>query len=212
MKKRLLSVILAALMTVGVIVSAIPAVSAAEMNFKDVKADDWFASAVEYAYVNRIMNGTSADKFSPNAITNRARVITVLWRLEGGPKAGSESSFKDLKDDWYLEAVAWGYEKGLILGYTSQRFAPEEPVTREQLCAILYRYTAFKGGDVSARAKLDAFPDADKVSEYAKDPMAWAVDLGIVTGSKNQGVTVLDPTGSATRAMFAAIMMRYAAK
>ena len=177
--------------------------------FDDVGENDWFFDAVGYVYANKLMNGTAENLFSPNGVTTRAMVVTVLWRIEGSPTPENGTNFVDLKDDSYLDAVAWAYEVGIVKGYTELRFAPEEPVTREQFCAVLYRYSAFKERDVSARAPLSAFPDEASVSEYARSAVEWAVALGLVSGSNNRGVTVIDPAGYATRAQIAAVMMRY---
>ena len=181
--------------------------------FKDVKKGDWFYEGVKFANQNGLFNGTSADLFSPNAPMTRAMLVTVLWRLDGktAPKAAATYSDIDAKA-YYADAVAWASENGVVNGVGNNKFDPEGKVTREQIAAILFRYTEMKGADTSKRADLNAFPDANKVSSYAKDAMAWANAEGLITGSKEGSLTLLDPQGSATRAQVAVILMRYAEK
>ena len=181
--------------------------------FKDVKEGDWFYEGVKFANQNGLFNGTSADLFSPNDPMTRAMLVTVLWRLDGktAPKAAATYSDIDAKA-YYADAVAWASENGVVNGVGNNKFDPEGKVTREQIAAILFRYTEMKGADTSKRADLNAFPDASKVSSYAKDAMAWANAEGLITGSKEGSLTLLDPQGSATRAQVAVILMRYAEK
>ena len=181
--------------------------------FKDVKEGDWFYEGVKFANQNGLFNGTSADLFSPNDPMTRAMLVTVLWRLDGktAPKAAATYSDIDAKA-YYADAVAWASENGIVNGVGNNKFDPEGKVTREQIAAILFRYTEMKGADTSKRADLNAFPDANKVSSYAKDAMAWANAEGLITGSKEGSLTLLDPQGSATRAQVAVILMRYAEK
>ncbi len=181
--------------------------------FKDVKEGNWFYEGVKFANQNGLFNGTSADLFSPNDPMTRAMLVTVLWRLDGktAPKAAATYSDIDAKA-YYADAVAWASENGVVNGVGNNKFDPEGKVTREQIAAILFRYTEMKGADTSKRADLNAFPDANKVSSYAKDAMAWANAEGLITGSKEGSLTLLDPQGSATRAQVAVILMRYAEK
>lgn len=178
-----------------------------KLPFTDVGVGDWFRDAVEYAYGNGLMNGTSATKFSPSGETTRGMIVTILYRLEKEPAVGKAADFTDVaKDQYYADAVAWAAENGIVNGYGNGKFGPDDNVTREQLAVTLYRYAAYIKADTSAEGKLDSFRDASQISEYAKEAMKWAVGSGLVTGKGNQ---TLDPKGSATRAEIATILMRF---
>ena len=154
--------------------------------------------------------------FSPDDAMTRAMLVTVLWRLEGKPAPESLSTaFVDVpvttgKSLYYAEAVAWAAENGIVNGVDATHFAPDDEVTREQIATILFRYAEKKGVDTTKRAGLASFPDANKVSDYAKEALAWANAEGLVKGSNENGKDYLDPTGSATRAQVATILARYA--
>ena len=178
--------------------------------FKDVAEGDWFYEGVKFVHQSGLFNGTAADTFSPNAPMTRGMLVSVLWRLDGktAPKAACTFTDVDAKA-YYADAVAWAAENGVVNGIGESRFAPEGEVTREQIAAILSRYAESKNVDTSKRAGLASFPDAGKVSTYAKDAMAWAVENGLVNGIKNGSETTLAPQGTATRAQVAAILARY---
>ena len=181
--------------------------------FTDVNTSKWYHEAVDYAVVNGLFAGTSDTTFSPNESMTRGMLVAVLWRLAGRPEAKTAASFQDVDArQYYAEAVAWAKEKGIVAGTSDTTFSPNAKVTREQMAAILYRYAKSCGVDVSKTADLKNFPDAGKVSDYAKDAMAWAVANGIISGSLEGGKTYLEPTGNATRAQVASILMRYAKK
>lgn len=175
-------------------------------SFSDVPQSEWYAGAVDYVYRNGMMAGTSASSFSPGVATNRAMIVSILYRLEGSPAADG-GTFPDVAaGQYYTGAVAWAAANGIVSGGTDGRFRPNDVITREQLAAILYRYAQFKGYTLVPPASLSAFPDADMVSSYAVDAMGWAVAQGLITGT-NRGT--LDPTGGATRAQAASILMRF---
>ncbi|MBR3991606.1 MAG: S-layer homology domain-containing protein, partial [Clostridia bacterium] len=180
--------------------------------FRDVKAGKWYTKAIEYVYVNGLMKGMTDDTFEPDTTMSRAMVVTVLFRMDGEHTVDSMAPFTDLKANWYRYAVNWAHAKGVVKGVSDTLFDPNGNVTREQLAAILYRYTEYKKGDVSGRADLSSFPDASKVSKYARDAMSWAVAEGLITGNKIGGKDLLDPKGNATRAQVATILMRYLTK
>ena len=137
----------------------------------------------------------------------RAMLVTVLYRLAGTPECGAGTAFSDVAAGrWFSRPIAWASETGLVNGVGQGRFAPEEPVSREQLVTILWRYTAAQGGDTTASAELSAFADANTVSSYARTAMAWAVGAGLVNGTS---ATQLSPRSGASRAQVAAILMRY---
>ena len=139
-------------------------------------------------------------------------LVTVLWRAEGSPEPASATPFTDLKAKWYKNAVAWAYENGIVNGMTATTFGPDASITREQIATIIYRYAEFRGDDVSARTSITSFPDASKVSKWAKDALSWAVAEGIISGTKSGNSTILDPKGNAPRAQVATILMRYLEK
>ena len=181
----------------------------ADAVFSDVSSSDWFAPYVNYAYRYGLMNGVSAARFDPNGDMNRAMIVTVLWRTEGCPAPEGASPFSDLKAGWYRDAVVWAAQNGIVNGTGNGKFSPGDPLTREQIAAVMMRFSTYKGYDVSDRADLSRFPDAGKTDGYAVEPMRWAVGSGLVTGSPSGGKVYLDPLGHATRGQVAAILNRY---
>lgn len=174
--------------------------------FNDVSANDWFASAVDYVTGKGMMNGTADNTFSPKANTTRGMVVTVLYRLENQPST-SAAFFTDVASGaYYANAVAWANANGIVSGYGSGKFGPNDKVTREQLAAILYRYAQYKKYDVSGANSLDGYTDAQSVSSYAVPALQWANAAGVVTGKSG---SKLDPKGNATRAEVAAMLMRF---
>lgn len=177
-----------------------------ETKFNDVSANDWFASAVDYVTGKGMMNGTADNTFSPKANTTRGMVVTVLYRLENQPST-SAASFTDVASGaYYANAVAWANANGIVSGYGSGKFGPNDKVTREQLAAILYRYAQYKKYDVSGANSLDDYTDVQSVSSYAVPALQWANAAGVVTGKSG---SKLDPKGNATRAEVAAMLMRF---
>lgn len=180
--------------------------------FTDVK-DQWFKEAVLFAYNRDLMNGVGDTTFAPNNITTRAQLVTVLYRLEGLPQVVAASPFTDLTKNWYKDAVGWAFEQGIVNGKTATTFAPNAPITRQEIAAILYRYAQYKGIDTSVLGDLSVYPDADQLSNYAKTPMQWASAQGLITGvKKSESLTILSPKTSATRAQIATILMRFIQK
>ena len=190
--------------------SAIPGIIDAigdSMRFDDVSKGDWFYKDVEYVYNEGIMDGVSKREFAPNETLTRAMIVKILYRIEGEPAGYRSSDFNDVESGrWYTGAVAWAAEKEIVKGYGNGKFGPNDPVTREQLAAILYRYTQYKGWSTTAASgSLKGFADAASVSSYAVDAMNWAVDEGLLKGANNK----LSPKSNATRAQVAAIIHRY---
>ena len=177
------------------------------MRFDDVSKGDWFYKDVEYVYNEGIMDGVSKREFAPNETLTRAMIVKILYRIEGEPAGYRSSDFNDVESGrWYTGAVAWAAEKEIVKGYGNGKFGPNDPVTREQLAAILYRYTQYKGWSTTAASgSLKGFADAASVSSYAVDAMNWAVDEGLLKGANNK----LSPKSNATRAQVAAIIHRY---
>lgn len=179
-----------------------------ETKFNDVSANDWFASAVDYVTGKGMMNGTADNTFSPKANTTRGMVVTVLYRLENQPST-SAASFTDVASGaYYANAVAWANANGIVSGYGSGKFGPNDKVTREQLAAILYRYAQYKKYDVSVGEDTNilSYDDAQSISSYAIPAIQWACGAGVVTGKSGNK---LDPKGNATRAEVAAMLMRF---
>ena len=168
---------------------------------------DWYAEAVTYAVENGLFQGTSATTFAPNANMNRAMLVTVLYRMSG-EQSKADAAFSDVAQDaWYAEAVAWAKTNGIVSGTSATQFAPNQNVTREQMAAILYRYAQYKGQETSTdQTGLEHFTDVNTVSSYAVPAMNWAVQNGLISGTST---TTLTPTGNATRAQVATILMRY---
>ena len=175
--------------------------------FTDVKTGDWFYEAVKYAYDQKLMDGTSSTTFAPLMTTNRAMVVTILWRQAGSPVVNYAMNFDDVESGvWYTEAVRWAASENIVKGYSDTAFAPNDTVTREQLAVILYRYAQYKGYDVTAKGALTGFSDGAKTSSWATEAMEWAVGSKLLSG---KGGNVLDPTGTATRAEVAQIFMNF---
>lgn len=175
--------------------------------FTDVPETMWYYDSVYYVYAHGLMNGTAATLFSPGNPTTRGMLVTILYRMEGSPQGAGWGPFTDVTPGaYYAQPIAWAAWNGIVNGITSTTFAPDRNVTREQMAAILYRYTAWKGWDVSQQGNLFQFTDWQKVQTYARTPLAWAVASGLIQGKENQR---LDPGGPATRAEVATILQRF---
>ena len=181
------------------------------VEFLDVSRVDWFYYDVRYVCENGLMNGTSRNRFSPYGTATRGMLVTILYRMENEPRCFGSAAFSDVKPGAYYEkAVVWASQNGIVSGYTDGTFRPDAPVTREQLASILYRYTLYRGQDVSAgeTTSLTGYGDAQAVSSYALPAMRWACGTGILQGANGK----LNPSGLATRAQLAAMLHRYLTK
>ena len=179
----------------------------APLPFPDVTEGDWFYDAVRYAYETGLMDGVGDSLFAPNSQTTRAQLVTILHRLAGEPEPGGDSGFADVAaGTWYTDAVAWAAQNGIVNGVSDTEFVPGDDITREQLAAILYRYAACQGYDVSQRADLSGFGDASSISGYAQEALSWAHAQGLVLGFEDGS---LRPQGTASRAQIATILMRF---
>lgn len=205
--RSFISIVLALSLLIGLIPSgAFAAPESRRVPFSDVKSTDWFYEPVEYAYENGLMTGTGSSTFSPNLTTTRGMIVTILHRMEGEPDA-SRAAFNDVsRSRYYAEAIDWANANGIVSGYGGGRFGPDDPITREQMASIMYRYSEYKGYDTSASASLNRFKDGSSVSNYAKDVMRWAVGSGLLSG---RTADTLAPQGQTTRAEAATILMRY---
>ena len=177
------------------------------MPFVDVTQDDWFCNAVKYVFDNSLMNGTSATTFAPNANLTRAMLVTILYRYEGEPAVTGGTVFDDvLSGQWYSNAIAWASAGGIVTGYGDGRFGTNDNITREQLATILMRYADWKSLDTSKSADLAAFTDTSDISVWALAAMKWANAEGLIGG---RTATTLAPSGNASRAEAATILMRF---
>ena len=175
--------------------------------FEDVSEDDWYYDSVYYVYAYGLMNGTAEAAFSPENATTRGMLVTILYRMEGSPQGGGWSPFTDVDPElYYAQPIAWAAWNGIVKGITETTFSPEDPVTRQQMAAILYRYAAWKKWDVSQQGNLFQFTDWEQIQEYARTPLAWASAAGLIQGKENN---ILDPAGTATRAQVATILQRF---
>ena len=178
--------------------------------FADVSEKDWFYGDVMFVYENGLMLGTSKTLFSPHGTATRGMMATILWRMEGSPAPKGKNSFTDVEaEKWYADAITWTAENDIFAGYGKDKFGPDDPITREQLAAIFYRYADYKGYDLTVKGNLDKFKDADKITDYAKTAMQWAVGSGLMKGKSGN---LLDPQGTATRAEIAAMLHRFIEK
>lgn len=172
--------------------------------FTDVKENDWFYDSVKYAYENDLMKGISNTEFAPDSEVTRAMFVTVIYRMENEPQTG-KCAFTDVESGSYYEsAVAWANENGIVSGISEDCFAPNEPITREQMAAIIYRYAAFKGYDITTSSNI-SYTDNDNISDYAKDAVIWAAEKSVMTGNTDGSFA---PKANTTRAQAASVFMR----
>lgn len=189
-------------MAAALVIAAIPTALAAGGIFSDVLNGAWYADAVDYVYEHGIMNGTSATTFSPNTPMTRAMLVTVLHRAAGSPSAATGTVFSDVPSGaYYTDAVAWASANSIVTGYGNGRFGSNDPVSRAQIAAILWRYA----GSPSAEAGQD-FADESSIPAYASAAVDWARANGVVNGTTGNR---FDPNGNATRAQVATILRNY---
>ncbi len=175
--------------------------------FHDVSETHWAYEAIQYLYSQNLMGSTGGDAFAPEASLNRGMLVTILYRMEGSPKAGGSTTFADVSDrDWYSNAVLWASVNGIVSGYGSETFGPNDAITREQMAAMLMRYAQYKQHDTEKANSLTRYADAAEISSWAKNALAWANAEGLMTGRSE---THLVPQGTVTRAEVAAILTRY---
>ena len=190
----------------------IPAGGCPSAGFTDVPGEDnWAHAGIDYCVANGLMSGVGDNLFAPKMTTTRAQIVQILYNLEGEPKVSGTMPFTDLTQNWYKDAVLWAYQTGVVSGTSATTFAPDLPVTREQIAVILMEYMTrvLKLERTWTPADLSVFPDAGSVSGWAKDALADAVALGLISGASNGGQTYLEPQGSATREQVATILMEF---
>ena len=180
--KKLLSLILAVIMLAAV--AAIPLLASAAVSFSDVTEDMWSYKSISYAVASGYMQGVGDGKFDPEGPLTRAMVATVLWRRENSPAPAAPSGFDDVPaGEWYSDAVAWAKENGVVNGTSEATFEPDAFITREQLGTMLFRFSSSAPVSVPERADLSPFADGGKVSEWATEPLEWAVQAGLIKGT-----------------------------
>ena len=178
-----------------------------ENPFTDVKEEDWFYEAVKYVVQKGLFAGTSETTFEPNLTMTRSMLVTVLYRLAGSPEVEGTSKFSDVAPNaYYTDAVIWATQNGIVGGYDNGLFGTTDPISREQMATILYRYAQHMEYDVSLVKGLNDYTDSNQVSSYAVRAMQWAVANEIIYGTSS---TTLSPQGSATRSQVAVILMRF---
>ena len=190
---------------------AIPPEIAAYEQFQDIDRNAWSYDGIAYCVARGLMSGTDTHTFAPHAVTTRAQIVQILYNLAGEPAVTGETPFTDLTSDWYKNAVLWAYQTGVVAGTSATTFAPEKPVTREQIAVILMGYADMVQHlkHTWTPADLSAFPDGGQVSDWARDAMADAVALGLISGAQTKDGTLLLPQNSATREQVATILMEF---
>ena len=213
MKRKLLSLFLAAVMMLGTVLMSIP-VSAAEINYSDVNKDMWSYGDIVYVTENGLMNGTGGSTFSPAMSLTRGMVVTVLYRMEGSPRIYYKDLFVDVNSRaYYADAVVWAKDNGIVKAtgtseWGEEYFSPDRDITRQELATMFIRFAEYKNVITKTDATLGKFTDKSSVADWAESAMKWTTSVGLINGTGN-GDT-LSPTGKATREQFAAIMHRYA--
>ena len=167
----------------------------------------WAEKAITFVYEKGLMTGTKEDTFSPETELSRAMLVTILYRMEGEPAVIAQNTFSDVTDGtWYTNAVIWASQNGIVNGVGQDRFSPNQDITREQMAAMLLRYSDYKGYDTTQKNDLADYTDADSISAWALAALQWANGEGLITGRK---ADLLVPQGDTTRAETATILMRY---
>jgi hypothetical protein len=178
--------------------------------YSDVQDTDWFFDALGFVTVNNLMAGTGSGNFSPDITMSRAMLVTVLYRLEGNPIVTVNNPFTDVNnDEWYSDAILWASENNIVNGYDNGVFGPDDPVSREQAIAILYRFAQYNGLDISGSADLSVYTDENDISDWAYKAMKWAVSDEIIKG---RTPTTIVPQGTSTRAEVATVINRFIEK
>ena len=175
--------------------------------FSDVLPYTWYAESVQYMSDHSLMNGVGNNRFDPNGTVTRGMLVTILHRLDGADETVEKSAFEDVPvGSYYEDAINWAAAHGIVGGYSRTQFGPNDSITREQLATILYRYSSYKGFDVSGESTLSAYNDVAEINDYAMKAMRWAEAVGIINGVGNGK---LGPQMSASRAQVATMVMRF---
>ena len=177
--------------------------------FEDVTSDDWFYDAVMYVKDHQLMMGVDAQNFAPNRTTNRAQLVTTLWRMAGCPQGYPAPDYNDLTvGAYYTDAIAWAMTEGIVSGYGNNCFGPNDTLTREQMATIFYRFARYQENDLSVQSNdnLSHFYDVQAVSDWAVEALNWAVEKHLINGMPNN---LLAPQGTTTRAQLATVLSYY---
>ena len=203
--KKMLSLVLAFVMVLGMLPATVFATNEAG-RFADVPAGTWFSNPVQYVSDNGLMVGVDDNHFAPGGLTTRCMVVKVLHSMEGEPSAEG-TGFTDVEDGvWYTEAILWAQANGIVEGYGDGTFRPHASMTREEMMAVIYSYSQYKGYDVSETTSLRVFTDSVKIQSYAEDAMAWAVSVGLIVGFEDGTIR---PQADSNRAQLATVLMRF---
>ncbi len=178
-----------------------------EHSFKDIDENAWYYTTVLQAYHKGLMTGTDDTHFSPNANMSRAMVASVLHRIAGGNSVAYKSIFKDLKNNmWYTSSIMWASQNKVENGYDNGNFGVDDPITREQMCAMCHKFVKFMNqSEPKNRAKLDGYKDDQNITKNMKDSVSWAVAYGVMNGSDDG---YLKPTAKASKAECAKMLMQ----
>lgn len=177
--------------------------------YTDLRTGAWYHEAVDFVLASGYMTGVGGGRFAPDQSLTRGQLITILYRMAGAPAVSGRMPFADVSEErFYYDAILWAAQNGVANGVGEGRFAPNAKLTREQMVTFLARYAETQGVDVTASGNLADFSDASRVSDFAVDAMAWAVEQGVITGV---GDRTLAPLGGATRAQAAQVVQRLAA-
>lgn len=181
--------------------------------FGDVDPTLWSYEGIQFCVMMGFMSGMDTHVFAPRGVTTRAQLVQILYNFVGGPEVSGETPFTDLTANWYKDAVLWAYQTGVTSGTSETTFAPDDPVTREQVAVLLYEFAdkVLEVGGAETPADLSRFPDGDQVSSWAREAMADAVALGIINGTKVDDQVFLAPQGSATRDQIATMFEGFCA-
>lgn len=200
MTRKISALLLACVVALMTVIPACAA--AADTGFSDVPADSWYAEAAAYVRDHGIMNGTAAATFGPDLTMTRAMLAVVLYQAAGRPETAGGDNFADTAEDaYYADAVAWAGANGIVSGYGNGLFGVDDPVSREQIVSILWRYDGSKPASSAA-----GFTDTTDIEAYAVPAVNWAVEYGVAAGNSDGS---FDPKGSATRAEVAVMLYHY---
>lgn len=180
--------------------------------YTDIDRSAWYHTYADYVILRGLMGSTKTDTltFEPNTSCTRAMIVSILYRLEGSPAASFENRFPDVADgQWYTSAIMWASQNGVVSGYNTGKFGPNDKITREQIAVVLMQYAnKIKGYDTSARANIADFVD-ENLCTWSRNAVRWAVAEGLISGAVIDGTTYLQPRNNATRAQVATILTKF---